>query len=53
MILNAHTLFLIKYKNRNIILRTEQTVIIYAQCDRWTSYDVIKPLMTTTDVISK
>ena len=34
MILNAHTLFLIKYKNRNIILKTEQTTIAYAQCDR-------------------
>ena len=53
MILNAHTLFLITYKTRNIILETEQTIIVYAQCDRWTSYDMVEDHMTTTDVISK
>ena len=42
MILNTHTLFLIKYKNRNIILKTEQTMILNAQCDRGTSYNLIK-----------
>ena len=30
----SYILFLIKYKNRNIILKTEQTTIVYAQCDR-------------------
>ena len=46
-----YILLLIKYKNRNIILKTEQMTIVYAQCDRWTSYDVIKYHMITTDVI--
>ena len=36
-----------------MILKTEQTTIVYAQCDRWTSYDVIKYHMITTDVIGK
>ena len=49
MILNAHTLFLIEHKNCNIILKTEQTTTVYAQCDRWT-YDVMK-YMITTDVL--
>ena len=49
MILNAHIVFLIKHKNCNIILKTEQTTTVYAQCDRWT-YDVIK-YMITTDVL--
>ena len=44
---------MIKYKNRNTIFKTEQKTIVYAQCDRWTSYDVIKYYLITTDVISK
>ena len=40
MILNVHTFCLIKYKNRNITLKTEQTSTVYPKCDRWTSYDV-------------
>ena len=35
------------------MLKTEQTTIVYAQCDRWTSYDVIKYHMITTDAIGK
>ena len=50
MILN--TVFDKIEKNR-IILETEQMAIVYAQCDRWTSYDMIKHHMITTDIISK
>ena len=32
------------------MLKTEQTTIVYAQCDRWTSYDVVKHHMITTDL---
>ena len=49
----SYILFLIKYKIRNIITKTEQTEIVYAQWDRWTSYDVIKHHMITTDVTLK
>ena len=38
---------------RNIIMKTEQTAIVYAQWDRWKSYDVIKHRMITTDVLLK
>ena len=31
-------------------MKTEQTTIVYTQWDRWTSYDVIKHHMITTDV---
>ena len=34
-------------------MKTEQTTVVYAQWDRWTSYDVIKQRMTTTDVTLK
>ena len=34
-------------------MKTEQTTIVYAQLDRWTSYDVIKHQMITTDVTLK
>ena len=34
-------------------MKTEQTTIIYEQWDRWTSYDVIKHHMITTDVTLK
>ena len=34
-------------------MNTEQTTIIYAQWDRWTSYDVIKHQMKTTEVTLK
>ena len=51
IILNALTLFLIKYKTCNVIIKTKQT-IVYTQRDRWTSYDVIK-YMITTDVTLK
>ena len=44
---------LIKYKTHNIIMKTEQTRIVYAQWDRWKSYDVIKHPMITNDVILK
>ena len=27
-------------------MKTEQTTIVYAQWDRWTSYDVIKPVLS-------
>ena len=30
-------------------MKTEQTKIVYAQWDRWTSYDVMKHHMITTD----
>ena len=36
-----------------MIMKTEQMTIVYAQWDRWTSYDVTKHHMITTDVISK
>ena len=48
----SYILFLIKYKTRNI-MKTEQTTIVYAQWDRWTSHDVIKHHMITTDVTLK
>ena len=32
-------------------MKTEQTTTVYAQWNRWTSYDVIKQQMITTDVI--
>ena len=32
-------MFLIKYKTRNIIMKTEQTTIVYTQKARQTSYD--------------
>ena len=35
------------------MLKTEQTTHVYAQWDRWASYDVIKHHMITTNVISK
>ena len=38
LIINALTLFLMKYKMCNIIMKTEQTTIVYAHWDRWTSY---------------
>ena len=34
-------------------MKTEQTTIVYAQWDRWTSYDVLKHHTITTDVILK
>ena len=34
-------------------MKTEQTTIVYAQWDRWTSYDVTKHHMITTDVTLK
>ena len=34
-------------------MKTEKLTIVYAQGDRWTSYDVIKHHMTTTDVTLK
>ena len=34
-------------------MKVEQTTIVYAQWDRWTSYDVIKDQMITTEVILK
>ena len=42
----------IKFKTRNIIMKTEQTTIEYAQWNGWKSYD-IKHHMITTDVILK
>ena len=42
-----------KTQTRNIMMKTEQTTVVYAQWDRWTSYDVIKHHMITTDVILK
>ena len=44
---------LIKCKTHNIIMKTEQTRIVYAQWDRWTSYDLIKHPMITNDLILK
>ena len=34
-------------------MKTEQTTILYAQWDRWTSYHAMKHHMTTTDVTLK
>ena len=34
-------------------MKTEQTTIVYAQWDRWTSFDVIKYHMITTNVTLK
>ena len=34
-------------------MKTEQTTIVYEQCDRWTSYDAIKHHMINTDVTLK
>ena len=34
-------------------MKIEQKTIVYAQLDRWTSYDVIKHHMISTDVILK
>ena len=34
-------------------MKTEQATIVYAQQARWTSYDMIKHHMITTDVILK
>ena len=34
-------------------MKTEQTKIVYAQWDRWTSYDVINYHMITADVTLK
>ena len=34
-------------------MKTEQTKIVYAKLDRWTSYDVIKHHMITTDATLK
>ena len=34
-------------------MKTEQTTIVYAQWDRWTSFVVIKLHMITTDVTLK
>ena len=34
-------------------MKTEQTTIVYAQWDTWTSYDGIKHHMVTTDVTGK
>ena len=31
-------------------MKTEQRAVLYAQLDRWTSYDLIKHHMTTTVV---
>ena len=53
MIINSLTLFLIKYRTRNIIMKTEQTTVVNAQWDRWTSYEMIKHNMITTDVTLK
>ena len=34
-------------------MKIEQATIVYTQCDRWTSDDVIKYHIITTDVKSK
>ena len=34
-------------------MKTEQTTIVYAQWDRWASYDVIKHHTISTDVVLK
>ena len=31
-------------------MKTEQMTIVHAQLDRWTSYDVIKDHMISTDI---
>ena len=36
-----------------VLFKTEQTTIAHAQWGGWTSYDVIKHHMITTDDISK
>ena len=46
-------LLLIKYKPRNMIMKAAQTEILYAQWDRWTSYDEVKHHMKTFDVTLK
>ena len=33
-----------------MIIKTEQTTVVYAKWDGWTSYDVIKHHMMITDV---
>ena len=48
-----HSVFDKIQKIRNIIMNTEQTKNVYAQWDRWTSYDVIKHHMITADVTLK
>ena len=53
LFLIKNILFLIKYTALKIILKTEQTTIVSAQQDRWTSYNMIKLHMITTDVLSK
>ena len=40
-----------KIKTRNIIMKTQQTSIAYAHWNRWTSYDMIKHNMISTDII--
>ena len=45
-------MFSIRYKTRNLKMKTEQTTIVYAQWDRQASYDAIK-YMVTTDVTLK
>ena len=35
------------------MMKTEQTTIVYTQWHGWTSYDVIKQHMITTDVTLK
>ena len=49
----SYILFLIKHKNRSIILKIEQTTTVYPQCKRWASYHVTKHEMISTDVIPK
>ena len=53
IIINAHRHSVFDSKICNVILKTEQTTIIYAQWDRWASYDVTKHHMITSDVILK
>ena len=53
MIINALTLFLIKYKIRDVLMKTVETKSAYTQWDGWTSYDVIKHHMITTDITLK
>lgn len=36
-----------------VTLKTRKTIIVYAQWDKWASYDVLKLNMKTTDVVSK
>ena len=42
-------MFLIKYKIRDVLMKTVETKSAYTQWDGWTSYDVIKHHMITTD----